>query len=64
MKFIEFHYEVMVVLNQNTSMLPLLMLAMPMIIITLRVTAVHSVQGLQAEECLHSNSGSTEGDSG
>ena len=32
--------------------------------ITLKVTAAHSVQGLQAEECLHSNSGSTEGDSG
>ena len=52
------------VLNQNTSMLPLLMLVMPIIIITLKVTAVHFVQGLQAEECLHSHSGSTEGDSG
>ena len=52
------------VLNQNTSMLPLLMLVMPIIMITIKVTAVHSVQGLQAKECLHSNSGSTEGDSG
>ena len=34
------------------------------IIIALKVTAAHSVQGLQAEECLHSNSGPTEGDSG
>ena len=33
-------------------------------ITALKVTAAHSVQGLQAEECLHSNSGSTEGDIG
>ena len=33
-------------------------------IIALKVTAAYFVQGLQAEECLHSNSGPTEGDSG
>ena len=33
-------------------------------ITALKVTVAYSVQGLQAEECLHSNSGPTEGDSG